>query len=406
MTGAATGLRVCLLTETYHPVTGGGETQARALAEGLRARGTEVSLITRRSDPALPRHEMLGGVPVYRLRPAGPGHLKKWGMIFTALFALGKLRRHYDVMLVSGYRVMGIPAMLLSLATGKPCVLKADSQGELSGRFFAAGLARLGLRYDRFPISTMVGLRNRLLQRTACFVAISTVIEDECRAAGIPVERIARIPNSVDIRVFQPADETTKSRLRDRLGLPQRRRIVVYTGRLVTTKGLPGLLRAWARVSASFDDVLLVLVGSGGLGLQNCESDLRAYVESNDLKHSVLFAGQVSAVHKYLQAADLFVFPSEREAFGISIIEAMACGLPIVTTAVDGIRDVIRPGIDALTVPPCDDDALAAALIRALENGTEIRQLGAAARRRAVEAFGTEQVVEAYQALLTGLVRR
>jgi hypothetical protein len=75
-------------------------------------------------------------VPVHRVGPAGGGHLRKWGLVFTALVALVRLRKHYDAMLVCGFRVLGIPAMLVSLVSGKPCVLKADSQGELSGAFF------------------------------------------------------------------------------------------------------------------------------------------------------------------------------------------------------------------------------------------------------------------------------
>jgi glycosyltransferase involved in cell wall biosynthesis len=405
MTGIATGLRVCLLTETFHPVTGGGETQARALAEGLHALGAEVTLVTRRSDAALPAKETVDGVTVYRVGPVGSGHLRKWGLVPTTLAALRRLRLRYDVMLVCGYRVLGIPAMLVSRASGKPCVLKADSQGELSGRFFAAGLARFGLRHDRFPASTLIRLRNRLLLRAACFVAISTVIEDECRAAQVPPERLVRIPNSVDAQLFRPVDASARGLLRDRLGLPRERPVAVFTGRLVTTKGLPVLMRAWTRISAQNPDAMLVLVGSGGLDMHNCEAELHAYVAAHDLESSVLFTGAVTNVHEYLQAADLFVFPSEREAFGISVIEAMACGLPIVTTTVDGIRDVIRPGVDALGVPPRDDDALAEAILRVLEGGAEIRDLGTAARRRAVESFSTDQVVAAYRVLLAGLVR-
>jgi glycosyltransferase involved in cell wall biosynthesis len=396
---------VCLLTETFHPVTGGGETQARALAEGLRARGAEVTLVTRRSDAELPSDEIIGGVPVHRVAPAGGGHLRKWGLVLTALIALVRLRKRYDAMLVCGYRVLGIPAMLVSLFSGKPCILKADSQGELSGRFFDSGLARFGLRHDRLPFSALVWLRNRLLRRAAGFVAISTVIEAECLALGIPPERIARIPNSVDVALFQPVDAAARTALRAQLQLPRERRIAVYTGRLVSTKGLPSLLRAWRPVILRHPDALLVLVGSGGLDMHNCEAELRAYVAEHGLDDTVRFAGAVSNVHAWLQAADLFVFPSEREAFGISIIEAMACGLPIVTTAVDGIRDVVRPGVDALAVPPRDDEALAAAIGRALDGGVEMRAMAEAARRRAVEAFSSDRVVEAYRVLLTRVLR-
>jgi glycosyltransferase involved in cell wall biosynthesis len=105
------------------------------------------------------------------------------------------------------------------LFSGKDCLLKADSQGELSGAFFDPGLARLKLRHDRFPVSLAVALRNRLLRRAAGFVAISAVIEREYLAQGVPPERIVRIPNSVDVIRFAPVDAAARDALRDRLGI-------------------------------------------------------------------------------------------------------------------------------------------------------------------------------------------
>ena len=403
-TGTA-ALGVCILTETFHPVTGGGETQARSLAEGLAAEGMRVHVITRRSDAALAPVDTVGGVPVHRVGPAGPGQLKKWGLVFTGLVELARLRKRYDVLLVCGFRVLGIPAMLASLFSRKPCVLKADSQGELSGAFFDAGLARLKLRHDRFPVSLAVKLRNLLLRRAACFVAMSAVIEQEYLALGVAPDRIRRIPNSVDVGRFAPADAARRKELRGRLDIPQDRRVAIYTGRLVTTKGLPSLLRAWREVAARCPDALLVLVGSGGLGLQNCEALLRRQVREWGLEDRVLFTGSVENVHEYLQASDLFVFPTEREAFGISVIEAMACGLPVITTGVDGIRDVVRPGLDALVVPPKDDAALAEVIVRGLQKGDAIDAMASEARRRAVAEFSGTRVLAAYRELLAGLVR-
>ena len=396
---------VCILTETFHPVTGGGETQARSLAEGLIAAGLEVNLITRRSDAAFACHQIVGSLPVHRVGPTGRSHLRKWGLVFTALVTLVRLRRRYDVMLVCGFRVLGIPAMLVSLFSGKPCVMKADSQGELSGQFFDTGLARLKLRHDRFPVSVMVRLRNRLLRRAARFIAISAVIEREYLAQGVQPERIGRIPNSVDIERFRPVESNVRAALREQLGIPGDRRVATFTGRLETTKGLPSLVRAWRVVAATHPDALLLLIGSGGLGLQNCEDELRRQVRSDGLMRSVMFTGAVLNVHEYLQASDLFVFPTEREAFGISVIEAMACGLPIVTTGVDGLRDVVRPGVDALVVPPGDDAALAAAIDQVLAGGKLITALAEAARQRAEEAFSSDHIVAAYREMLDKLVQ-
>jgi L-malate glycosyltransferase len=173
----------------------------------------------------------------------------------------------------------------------------------------------------------------------------------------------------------------------------------------VTTKGLPSLVRAWRMVATRHPEALLVLVGSGGVSMQNCEDETRRQVRRSGLEGCVKFTGSVENVHEYLQASDLFVFPTEREAFGISVIEAMACGLPIVTTGVDGIQDVVRPGVDALVVPPRDDEALAAAILQALDGGNDIAAMATAARRRALEQFSGERVVAAYLELLEGRVR-
>ena len=74
-------MKICIFTETYYPVVGGGETQAQLLAEGLTAQGHSVLILTRRSDVSLKTHERYGDLDVYRLPPSGVGQLKKWGLL-------------------------------------------------------------------------------------------------------------------------------------------------------------------------------------------------------------------------------------------------------------------------------------------------------------------------------------
>ena len=81
-------MKICIFTETYYPVVGGGETQARLLAEGLIETGHSVIVLTRRSNAALRRQETYGHVHVYRLAPVGGGQLKKWGLLLSSLSAL------------------------------------------------------------------------------------------------------------------------------------------------------------------------------------------------------------------------------------------------------------------------------------------------------------------------------
>ena len=388
--------RVCLLTGTYYPVIGGGEIQARALVEGLAAQEYRALVVTRRSSTGLLPHERFGAVDVYRLPPAGAAQLKKWGLLFSAGLALLRLRKEYDLIFVSGFRILGLPAVLLGKLLGKRCILKSDSLGEMSGDLFTAGLARVRLSKASLPFRLFLRMRNAVLRRADAFVAISEEVAVELEAGGITADKIWHIPNSVDADLFHPVSDKEQGLLREKLGVPARARVVVYTGRLVSYKGLPLLLRVWNEIAARNNDVYLLLVGSGSLDIHNCEEELRAFVRDKQLEHSVRFTGSVPNVHTYLQAADIFAFPTENEAFGIALIEAMACGLAVVGTCVGGVKDILRDLQNGLIVPPADAGRLKPALEILLNDGGLRQQLGTAARQTVEERYTTTQVVRQY----------
>src|SRR6266508_3556124 len=138
-------MKICIFAETYHPVMGGGETQARLLAERLTTSGNSAIILTRRSDASLKTYEMFGDVNVHRLSPVGRGHLKKWGLLISGFAKLIQLRKQYDLIFVAGYCIIGMTAVLAGKLLGKPVILKADSQGEMSGEFFTSGLRKFGV---------------------------------------------------------------------------------------------------------------------------------------------------------------------------------------------------------------------------------------------------------------------
>ncbi|MCL4871398.1 MAG: glycosyltransferase family 4 protein [Anaerolineae bacterium] len=396
------GVRVCLCTETYYPLVGGGETQARALAEGLVALGHQVMVLTRRTDNRLAHQEMIGGVMVHRLPPVGHKHSRKWGLLLTSLPHLWRERGRYDLIFVAGFRLMGVPAVLAARLLGKRCILKADSTGEMSGDFFRAGLAQRGWRLTAWPFRLFLWGRNLLLRRADGFVAISTTLGDELVAQGIPQAAIHAIPNSVDTERFGPSvDAAAKQALRHQLGLPQTGPIIIYTGRLVSYKGLPLLLQVWRQISQERAAPHLLLVGEGGLDMHNCEADLRAYVAAQGLAARVTFTGAVQNVAPYLQAADLFVLPSEDEAFGIAALEAMACGLPVVLTAVGGLTDLIAPGTHGFLVPARAFTPLYEAIVRLLDDEVAAANMGTAGRKHVIRHYDTSAVVQKYVELFT-----
>jgi glycosyltransferase involved in cell wall biosynthesis len=387
--------RILMVTETYFPEVGGGETQSRALAEGLVRRGTQVHLVTRRSRPDSARREAIEGVEVHRRGPSGRGQAKKWMLLITLLPALIAQLRRADVAIVCGHRILGLAVVPLCRLFRVPCILKADSQGEHSGAFFHRGLESYGVSADGWAFRSALALRNRVLAGADRYVAISSVIRDECAEVGIEDARILHIPNGVDVAHLRPVDAVEKLALRRQLALPEDGPIVVFTGRLVRYKGLPELIEVWAEIVDRHAGARLVLVGAGGLDIDACEGELRARVAALDLESSVHFSGPVEDVADHLRAADIFVFPSRDEAFGLSPVEAMACGLAVASTHAGGLRDIVRHEETGLVVS-AESTSLRDALLRLLEDEPLRERLGVAAREDAVARFSIDSVVERY----------
>jgi glycosyltransferase involved in cell wall biosynthesis len=171
----------------------------------------------------------------------------------------------------------------------------------------------------------------------------------------------------------------------------------------VSYKGLPLLLEAWRELCRERDDAILVLVGSGGVDIHNCEAELVEFVAAHGLERQVRFVGNVRNVDEYLQASDVFAFPSENEAFGISLIEAMACGLPVVSSNMGGLRDIVEHEVDGLAVEAGNREQLRCSLDRLLADPALGARLGETARKTAEQRYAADGVADRYAHLFQRL---
>lgn len=227
---------------------------------------------------------------------------------------------------------------------------------------------------------------------------------------GIDERLMHVVTGGVDVSRFTPADEEERREVRAMLGLPAEPVLILAACRLVPFKGMMETLSIFRGLETRAP-FAYVIIGDGPE-----RAALEHYADDNGMKGRVLFLGALPHhdLPRYFQAADIYsYFPRlERvqeeggsyihtETMGRSFCEAMAAGLPIVTSDVGGIREVVRSGIDGFLLDPADDMAKRAALARLIDNPRERANIGRAARQSAEERHSWETVVARYRLLFS-----
>jgi GalNAc-alpha-(1->4)-GalNAc-alpha-(1->3)-diNAcBac-PP-undecaprenol alpha-1,4-N-acetyl-D-galactosaminyltransferase len=176
-------------------------------------------------------------------------------------------------------------------------------------------------------------------------------------------------------------------------------RMMIAMGRLVHQKGFDLLLRAFSMIAAKYPEWSLTVLGEGPL-----RADLEAQTEALHLAGRVRWAGLVEDPFPAFCGADLFVFSSRFEGFGLALAEAMACGLPVVSfDCPEGPSDIIRNGVDGVLVPQEDVSALAAVLDRLMGDPEERRRIASRAPE-VIERFSLGRILNMWQRLFSELV--
>jgi glycosyltransferase involved in cell wall biosynthesis len=364
-------LRVLMVLESDFTQKGGGgaESQLRTLALHLKRLGHHVSILT----PMLPwgpqvAAEVCFGIPVARLRY--PKRKLIGGGIMCLRFAafLVGNRHRYDAWHVHIGHHLGAVACAVGALIGKPVVVKISGWWELE-----QGLLKPGLN----PIQW---LARRSLMHASAVQAISTRIAAELEKSGFPAERILVLPNAVDTERFTASTRQRAS------GEPF---VAVFVGRLVAEKGLATLIDAWARAFAGRRDVKLRLVGGG-----REEEALREQAATLGITDHVEFLGHRDRVEEVLAQADVGILPSRIEGLSNTLLEFMACGLPVVASRVSGSEDFVVPGKNGWLFPVSDVETLAECLRQAESMPpAQLAALGRKARASVVKWAALDRVV-------------
>ena len=379
--------RLLVVSHGFPPYYGGAEHAAGHLAAAAVSSGRwEVDVLTSDIGGRLPARERWRGVNVVRV----PARKKKWAnhnVVELHSFLRSASRnmeiRRPDWILAHFTLPGGEVARRWAGRFGIPYAVVlhgADVPDSQKGRFGAV-----------YPL--IKPLVRRVWRQAARVIAVSDGLR-ELALRTWPEGRIEVVPNGVDIERFRPAEMPT---VRDGGTL-----VVVAVARLVEIKGLQHLSAAVARIPADMrSQIRLRLCGTGPY-----EGELRRQVREAGLDAQVEFAGLVpyERIPEEFQGADMFALPSLQEGLPLSLLEAMACGLPVMASRVGGVPAVICDGENGFLIPAGDVEKVSKAIVQ-LASDSILRARVSKAARHTAQSWSWDSIWERYEALLTGACR-
>ena len=244
-------------------------------------------------------------------------------------------------------------------------------------------------------------LETRILHRVVdAAICNAAVIRNDLVEEGVPETRIWTIRNGIDAAAFAKS-AAGRAEARQRLGVHRDRLVFTTVANLYSYKGHTDLLYALSRIAGDLPAGWQLLCA--GRDVDSRRATLELLARDLGLGGNVSFLGLVNDVVDLLAASDIHVHPSREEGLPNAILEAMACGLPVVATTAGGIPELVVDGVGGLLVSPGDPEALGHALSVMVRDSELRTRMGARNSRRAVETFSLDTSVREYERLYTVL---
>ncbi len=379
-------LRILMVSPQFRPIIGGYERAAERLSIELTRLGNEVTVIAERRDSSWPAREQQQGITIRRLWCVYYPHLHLVTSLAAFFLFLVFQGRRFHAWHIHNYGLHAAVAAKLGKLLGRPVVLKLTSSKD-------HGIAQATdvLHFARSA--------RAWLQEVDAVVATTQETRAEAQAFGIQDDRVHVVGNGVDTCIFHPLCDTERVDHRKRLKV-EADGMVVFVGRLSKEKNPDGLLRAWMVALPSLPPRWkLALVGDGPM-----RAELELFIDREGLRDTVFLMGFQSNVEGWLGGADIYVLASHREGLSNTLLEAMASGLPVVSTRVSGVRETIEEVGAGLVVDLGQMDQLAGALIRLALDASLRAQMGRAGRSLIVKNYSINHVARLHERLYDKLL--
>lgn len=292
----------------------------------------------------------------------------------VGIWRMAQYMRRHEIALVHAHMYRAaVPATIAARMAGVPIVTQVHNVNTWES-------ARQ-VRMDRF-----------LVRWRSAMIGVSEVVrQDIIQTLGLDPAKARLVYNGVDLREFSPAENPAEAKRA--MGFDEDAVVVLMAARLVEQKNPQGFIEAAKRLAPRFPRAIFIMAGEGKL-----KEELQQSIVQAGLQDRVRLLGLCQTMAPVYQAADLFVLPSFKEGFSNALIEAMACGLPIVATRVGGAPEALEGGMGGTLVESGDQSGLEEAIAGYLGN-EDFRKTKAEESRQRAQRFSLERMVEDVQSL-------
>jgi glycosyltransferase involved in cell wall biosynthesis len=392
-------MKIAMVSEHANPLAtvggvdaGGQNVHVDALATGLVARGHDVTVFTRRDNPSAQLRVVSPTGYVVEQVPAGPPteipkdellrHMPEFSDYLEARWTV-----HPHDVVHAHFWMSGLAGLAAARATGPPLTQTFHALGTVKRRYQGSK--------DTSP-PNRISLESQLCEQVDRVIATCSDEVNELEAMGMRRDHASIVPCGVDLDLFRPAPPPPPSRRRPRL---------LVIGRLVERKGVAEVITALRQLPG------VELLIAGGPSADSLEVDpevqrLQRVAAAEGVSDRVRFLGSVDRpeMPALIHSCDVVVAVPWYEPFGIVPLEAMACGRPVVASAVGGLTDTVAPGRTGELVPPRDPDRLAQVLRELLADHRRRERYGAAGLARVRARYGWGSVCAATEQVYSAVV--